>query len=127
MRLLFIDDDQLLRELARPLLATTFDLTICGPEDAVSLIEREDFDIIVSDLYMGEISGLDIVNASKLKAQQPPVILITAGDIGDKLLQLSIDSGACGYIEKPFGGRKEFIQKLAALTSLPNEIVTKYM
>ena len=127
MRLLFIDDDLLLRELARPLLANTFDLTICGPEDAVSLIEQEDFDLIVSDLYMGDISGLDIVNASKLKAQQPPVILFTAGDTGDKLLQLSIDSGACGFIEKPFGGRKEFIQKLAALTSLPKEIVAKYM
>jgi len=127
MRLLFIDDDKLLRELARPLLSGSFDLTICGPEEAVGLIEHQEFDLIVSDLYMGEVSGLDIVNTVKLRGHQTPVILITAGDIDDKLLQQTIESGACGYIEKPFGGRKDLIQKLAAITTLPREIVAKNM
>lgn len=74
---------------------------------------------------MGDISGLDIVNASKLKVQQHPVILLTAGDIGDNLLQLSIASGARGFIEKPFSGPREFIQKLNAPTSLHKDIVAK--
>jgi two-component system cell cycle response regulator CtrA len=70
-------------------------------EDAIELADLYDYDVMLLDLDLSDMSGLEVLRALRLKKVRTPVIMVTAaGDIDTKVLALS--AGADDFITKPF-------------------------
>ena len=102
-RVLVADDDALTREL----LAET--LGRCGCEvvlatdgaSAVRALEREDFDLILTDVKMPEKSGMDVLVRAREVNRDAPVVLMTAYGTIESAVE-AMKNGAFDYIVKPF-------------------------
>lgn len=83
-------------------------------EDAISYIETGNYDILVLDIMMPKLDGIEVLRRIRAKGIETPVIVLTAkADIDDKVLGL--DSGANDYLTKPFE-TKELLARIRALT-----------
>ena len=104
-RILIVEDDDSLRQvLSMFLVKSNHDVTSASSgEDALSLIdsELEDFDLILTDLMMGRMSGLQILSHVKEKYPQTEVILMTAFSTVETAID-AMRHGAFDYVEKPF-------------------------
>jgi two-component system cell cycle response regulator CtrA len=70
-------------------------------EDAIELADLYDYDLVLLDLELADMSGLEVLRAVRLKKVETPVIILTAtGDIDTKVKALS--AGADDFITKPF-------------------------
>lgn len=70
-------------------------------EAAADLLERDEFDLVVTDIMMPGISGLDLLAFIKSRFPGIAVIIVTA--VGDEsVATMTFDLGAWGYITKPF-------------------------
>jgi CheY-like chemotaxis protein len=84
--ILVVDDEPVLREILRDILeeAGFKVLEAEGGTKAFSLIQKEQFDCLISDIRMPLGSGIDLIrNLSEWNGKKPKIILMTAyGDIG---------------------------------------------
>lgn len=70
-------------------------------KDALRLIEARDFDLVLLDIMLPELSGLEVLRRVRRANNATPIILLTARDlVHDKVSGL--DLGANDYITKPF-------------------------
>jgi two-component system response regulator HydG len=69
--------------------------------EASKVLRREEFDVIITDLKMKGLEGLDLLEESKRFAPLTPVIIITAFGTIESAIQ-AIKMGAYDYITKPF-------------------------
>ncbi len=70
-------------------------------EDAIELADVYDYDVVLLDLELADMTGLEVLRALRLKKIKTPVIMVTAaGDVETKVLALS--AGADDFITKPF-------------------------
>jgi putative nucleotidyltransferase with HDIG domain len=72
------------------------------PEQAIGLLDGDAFDLILADMSMPRLSGLDVLVCAKRKAPDCRVVLITARGTRDFVAQ-ALFLGAFDYVEKPFG------------------------
>jgi DNA-binding response OmpR family regulator len=80
---------------------------------AMSLLEKESFDLVILDIMMPGKSGFDVCKAIRSSDQELPVMMLTAkGEEIDKVVGFEI--GADDYVTKPFGVR-ELLARIAAL------------
>jgi len=97
-KILIVEDEQPISELLRrnlTLVGHACTQAFCG-EDALRMAEAGVFDLVILDLMLPKMGGLDV-----LKQLSLPVIILTArGDLGDRVQGLSL--GADDYIVKPF-------------------------
>jgi DNA-binding NtrC family response regulator len=104
-RILVIDDDQSSRDLlSRILAAAGHEVDACADgREAVERLEGQGPapDLVVSDIRMAEVDGLQVVDAYRQKAPDTPVILVTAFGNIDGALE-AIKRGAVDYISKPY-------------------------
>ncbi|MEP6690694.1 MAG: sigma-54 dependent transcriptional regulator [Gemmatimonadaceae bacterium] len=105
VRILIVDDDRTLREgCASVLQVDGYNVTIAGRGDeALSLVRRRQFDIILVDLFMADISGLDITAAALVASREVIVILMTGNPTVASSLE-ALRAGAWDYLPKPFSG-----------------------
>ena len=68
---------------------------------ALSLISATTYDLIVSDVAMPGLTGLQLLALIKARHPSPEVILITAFSTADVAAE-ALEHGAFGYLEKPF-------------------------
>ena len=83
-----------------------FEVTLAeNGEKALSLLQKKSFDMVISDLKMPGLSGIDLLQ--KTKALYPDIIfmLITAFDTTQTAVQ-AMKMGAYDYISKPFNVEK---------------------
>src|SRR5512137_3210625 len=103
-RILVVDDDRSSRELLGRILASEGH-RVTALEDgaeAIALLERGDPpDLVVSDIRMAEVDGLQVIDAFRRRAPDTPVILVTAFGNVDGALE-AIRRGAADYISKPY-------------------------
>jgi DNA-binding NtrC family response regulator len=104
MKLLVVDDDKVNRMVLTKALAKLypeFDIEeFPDGESAVKAIENEIVDIVITDLVMPGISGLDVLESAKVNNMKSEVIVITAhASIGTAVEAMR--KGARDYIEKP--------------------------
>lgn len=100
--ILIVEDDIAIRELIRRNLQMVgHTCSLMGDGDKVmETLENEQFDLIILDVMLPEISGFDLIKLIK-EIKEIPVIYVTArGSLEDKLKGLSL--GAEDYIVKPF-------------------------
>ena len=70
-------------------------------EEAVTCLEEQEFDVIVTDLVMPGLGGLDVLEKARLLDPRAAVILMTAYASLDTAIA-ALRRGACDYLEKPF-------------------------
>jgi len=102
-KILVVDDEPELREQLE-VIATGHDrdvLSASGDKEAIKLIEQHEFNIIITDLRMGEneMAGIDVLKAAKKKSIHTQVILVTVygtPEISVETMRL----GAFDYLER---------------------------
>jgi two-component system, OmpR family, KDP operon response regulator KdpE len=108
-RILIIDDEaQITRVLRTALSAQAYDVRIANdPEEALLLFEDWSPDLIITDLMMPGMSGIDVCKAIRKKTSTPIIVLSVRDQERSKIEAL--DAGADDYVTKPFS-----IQELLA-------------
>lgn len=102
IRVLLVDDDQMLRHLVTQQLSLSgFDASSAGSgEEALKSVGEADFDVVLLDINMPGLSGLDALREIRKLEDAPEVIMLTA----DTSLQTGIEAmrhGAYDYLTKP--------------------------
>ncbi|EIC29260.1 MULTISPECIES: sigma-54-dependent transcriptional regulator [Methylomicrobium] len=102
-RLLVIDDDPgVVDYLLEMLRQQGYSVTGCTQTgQALEAIEKEPFDLVVSDVVMPGMRGLELMAAIHRKRPEQLVLLITAFGSIDLAIQ-SMRAGACDFLTKPF-------------------------
>src|SRR5712691_8679122 len=106
IRILVVDDEHTLRESCASVLGVEgYDVTVCGrgPE-ALGLLKRRPFDIVLVDLYMSQVDGLALLRGALAANADTIVIVMT----GNPSVESSIDAlrqGAWDYLPKPFSAQ----------------------
>lgn len=110
-KILVVDDDQGMREFMEIMLVQEgYDVTSIGePVKAIELCRKNAFDLIITDLKMPKISGLDFLKVIKDQRPDAIVILITGYASGETAIK-AMKEGAYDYVEK--GGSIEEIKKV---------------
>lgn len=101
-RVLIIDDDSAITDLLGDLLGETYDCIAADcAEKAVSILRKQSFDLILSDINMGAMSGLELIPRVRELAPEALVMMIS-GEQNIESAISSIRDGAFDYIKKPF-------------------------
>jgi DNA-binding NtrC family response regulator len=102
-KLLVIDDEPAIREGVRRILESeSFQVeTFANGHAALERIKQEPFDLVVTDLKMPGISGMEVLKAIKEIQPDLPVIFITGYSSVDSAVEV-MKLGAVDYIAKPF-------------------------
>ncbi len=105
IRVLVIDDDRTLREgCASVLQVEGYNVSTSGRGDeALDLFRRQRFDIVMVDLYMTPVPGIDILKAILAEKPATIVIMMTGNPSVASNLE-AIRIGAWDYLPKPFSG-----------------------
>lgn len=116
MRLLLVEDDHRLAHTMLELLRENQDTVdwLDDGEQALNALGEGHFDLVILDLTLPRVDGLDIVRRSRQRGNQTPFIILTARtDLSEKLLGL--DAGADDYLTKPFA-MSELKARIRAVT-----------
>jgi putative two-component system response regulator len=102
-RILVIDDEDVIRMLVVEILESVgYDVTSAeSAEVALALLEDADFDLVVSDVIMPGLSGLELLESVRARRASLPVVLVTGAGTYDTLSQ-ALTRGAAGLVTKPF-------------------------
>jgi DNA-binding response OmpR family regulator/GGDEF domain-containing protein len=102
-RVLAVDDQRYFRELIEGLLTDEgYEVvTASSGEEALHVLERENFDIIVTDLVMPGIDGTQLVQRVKERTPEQEIVIVT-GVVDVKTAVAAMKQGATDYILKPF-------------------------
>jgi putative two-component system response regulator len=102
-RILVIDDEDVIRMLVVEILESAgYEVTSAeSAEVALALLEDADFDLVVSDVIMPGLSGLELLEAVRARRASLPVVLVTGAGTYDTLSQ-ALTRGAAGLVTKPF-------------------------
>lgn len=100
--LLVEDDDHLAEGVAFNLRNTGYEVeTAASGEAALQTLERNSFDLVLLDVMLPGIDGLDVVRRMRQAGNKKPVLIITAKNRADDAIA-GLDAGADDYIMKPF-------------------------
>ncbi|MBN2640003.1 MAG: response regulator, partial [Bacteroidales bacterium] len=126
-RILLVEDDSEVRSYIKECLEETYEiLEAPNGKVALEMIDEEEPDLIVSDIMMPEMDGLELTHQLKndLKTCHIPIILLTAKSSLEQRLE-GLEEGADSYIPKPFS--KEHLQiRIRKLLELRKKIHDRY-
>ncbi len=115
MRLLLVEDYQpLQKSLAQGLREADFAVDVTGDgKEGLWFAMNNDYDVIILDLMLPEMDGLEILEKLRAKERQSHVLILTAKDtLADKIKGLNL--GADDYLIKPFAF-EELLARIRAL------------
>jgi two-component system, OmpR family, KDP operon response regulator KdpE len=122
-RVLVVDDEaQITRVLRTALSAQGYDVRAANdPEEALRLFEEWSPDLIVTDLMMPGMSGVDLCRRVRSKAATPIIVLSVRDQERSKVEAL--DAGADDYVTKPFSIQELLARVRAHLRRAPERTV----
>jgi two-component system response regulator PilR (NtrC family) len=102
-RILVVDDERSMRELLAIVLKREgYDVLLAeNGKSAIATLEKEPIDILISDIKMPDLSGVDVLRAAKRVDQDILGIMITAFASTETAVE-AMRLGACDYLSKPF-------------------------
>jgi two-component system response regulator CpxR len=114
MAVLLVDDDrELCRMLAEYLNPEGFRLTtVHDGDEALYSLGRHQFDLIVLDVMLPRLGGLDVLRLLRQKNSTPVLMLTARGEDIDRVVGLEL--GADDYLPKPFNPR-ELVARMRAI------------
>ncbi|MGA1824034.1 MAG: response regulator [bacterium] len=101
-RILVVDDEKNTREgLVKILIKDGYEVAAAKTGAiALDVVKKQDFDIIITDLMMPDVSGIDLLAKIKKKKPDIGVIIVTAyGEVNSYLKAMTL--GAFEYLNKP--------------------------
>lgn len=103
MRLLIVDDDASFRsELCELLVDEGFEATaVGGGADALELLESSPFDVLLTDLRMPQMSGIDLLRRVQERHPEIYPVMLTGYSTAETAVQ-ALAAGAFDYVPKPF-------------------------
>ncbi len=116
MKILFAEDTKdLSRAVCAVLSHEGYDVDpVYDGEEALSRLQSDSYDVIVLDIMMPKMDGLEVLSAARSQGLVTPILLLTAkAEVDDRVAGL--DGGADDYLTKPFA-MKELLARLRALT-----------
>ncbi|MBR2725772.1 response regulator transcription factor [Candidatus Saccharibacteria bacterium] len=125
MRVLYVEDEKILAEAVIYLLKKEkIDVTYAEDgETGLELALKPNYDVIVLDIMLPKISGLEILETIRKRGVQTPVIMLSAlNEVEDKIKGLNY--GADDYLAKPFK-TAELVARLRALARRPAEMTAE--
>ena len=100
-RVLIIDDEEQIRNLLIDVLGTLYDCSDAGSaEEALAALSQDTFDLVISDIDMGGMSGLELV--PRVHSLSPDTVVVMVS--GNQDIEFAIEAlrvGAFDYITKP--------------------------
>ncbi len=119
--ILAIDDEHNIRDLLKYTLEP-HDMEVITAENgksAITILEKEDVDVVVTDLLMPSMTGLALIRELKKRKSVIPIIIITAYSNSD-MVQEIVKEGVFRMIEKPLDFEVLVPIIRSALESKPN-------
>lgn len=99
--ILIIDDEVLICSMLKNVLESKYQVKTCNTgKEAFALIDSIDFDVVVTDLKLPDMSGLDVLRYAKGKDEYTEVIVVTGFASLDSAT-LAINLGVYSYLMKP--------------------------
>jgi DNA-binding response OmpR family regulator len=120
MRVLLVDDDAELAEyLRKGLREEGCAVTVClDGATGLRAAERTAFDIVVLDVMMPFLDGLEVTRRLRLQKVSTPILLLTARDAPEDIVR-GLDAGADDYLTKPFSF-EVLLARIRARTRTPD-------
>lgn len=105
IKVLIVEDDPMVAHINKKYTEAVNGFTVIevakNGKVALDFLERETIDLIILDLYLPLISGLETLDALRREGREVDVIVITAAD-DSKTVARVLRNGVIAYIEKPF-------------------------
>jgi len=103
---LVVDDDANIREIVRKVITKLGHQVSEVPDgaDALRLLETTAFDLIISDVYMAGVDGMELLLRIHQRHSHVPVVMISGGGYmaRDEVLTMAAACGAVATLDKPF-------------------------
>lgn len=114
MKILVVDDEKLIQDvISEYLKANQYDVFLASNgEDALSMILKQDFDLLILDIMMPQMDGFTLLKEIPTEKRIPTIVLSARGEEVDKLSGFSL--GIDDYVTKPFSP-KELIARVKAV------------
>jgi heavy metal response regulator len=115
MKILLVEDDKgIARFVKKGLLENTFSVDVAfDGEDGLFLALHRSYDLIILDILLPKVDGIEILKRMRKMEIQTPVIFLTAKDSEKDIVQ-GLNLGADDYITKPFSFN-ELLARIRAL------------
>jgi len=102
-RILIVDDHPIFRKGIAMLLEHERDIIICGEAEtaaqAMGLVDQQDFDLVIADISLKDINGIELVKSLKALRPQLPVLVLSMHD-ESLYAERALRAGARGYLMK---------------------------
>jgi len=105
--ILLVDDDQEFRKAMKKLFEKSgYNVTTAADgREALEILSKETFDLVISDLRMPNLNGMELMEQMKKAKMDVPIIFITAYGEVESYMDL-MNLGAFEYINKPVKGQE---------------------
>jgi DNA-binding NtrC family response regulator len=101
-KILVIDDEEIVRVSCKRALRNDYDVDAAASgKEGLELFKTKKYDLVLVDLKMPEMDGIETLVAIKKIAPDQNVMIMTGYDTIEHIVE-SISSGAAHYLEKPF-------------------------
>lgn len=112
MRLLVVEDDEKLSKILSVALGSVGDVDVAlSGEEALQRVETACYDLVVLDLMLGKLSGMEVLREIRRTYLMPVIVLSALSDIDKKIECFRL--GADDYMTKPFA-REELMVRVEA-------------
>src|SRR5438128_265968 len=103
LRVLIVDDERTLRESCGSVLKLAgYNVTLCGRgQEALEVFRRTRFDVVLLDLYMSQVPGMELLHAC-LEANRETLVIVMTGNPSVATSIEALRAGAWDYLPKPF-------------------------
>lgn len=117
MRILLVEDHRPTRDEMRAMIEREPDMTVVAEaesgEDAVGMARKEKPDVIVMDILLPGMNGIETTR--RIRAERPDIkVLALSNHFGASLVQAILDVGGLGYVQKS----RSFEELIPALRSV---------
>jgi CheY-like chemotaxis protein len=121
VRILVIDDEEIVHASLKKILTRVgYDIqSAFSAKDGLKQLDQVQYNLIIVDLMMPEMNGIQFLEALRERTSRPPVLMITGYPTISTAVQ-ALRLGAVDYIAKPFT-RKELLSPVHRALSLPEE------
>jgi len=123
-RILVVDDETSMREFLEVFLSKEgYKVSEAkSGKQALNMIQKNEYDLVLTDIRLGDLTGLEILRQSKRKNQDTIVIMISAYSTTEIAVE-AMNEGAYDFVPKPFNNQelKHTIQKALEIKTLDLE------
>jgi heavy metal response regulator len=115
MRILVVDDEKKVTSFIKKGLEEEYYAVDCAydGEEALFMVEANDYDLMILDIMLPQIDGLEVLERVRDKGLPLPVLMLTAKDSVEDVVK-GLDAGGDDYLTKPFA----FAELLARVRAL---------